>query len=82
MELIKQKTKNAVVVLKLIDLSDFASIRNFVDDVKKDYEKIDILINNAATIVHPMNKSVEGSDLTFVTNYLGKHIAIKSIRKL
>lgn len=73
MRIIKKKTKNAVVVLKLLDLSDFANIRNFVEEIEKQNEKIDILINNAATIAHPVNKSLEGNDLTFVTNYLGRY---------
>lgn len=72
MECIKKKSKEAFVELKLMDLSDFASIRNFVQEIKKEYDRIDILINNAAIIAHPLNKKSENNDLTFVTNYLGR----------
>lgn len=72
MECIKKKTKHAFVELKVIDLSDFASIRNFIQEIKNEYGRIDILINNAAIIAHPLNKNFENNDLTFVTNYLGR----------
>lgn len=71
MAAIKKDAKEATVVLKLLDLSDFTNIRNFVDEIKTEYDKVDILINNAATIAHPLNKSLNGNDITFVTNYLG-----------
>lgn len=58
----------------MLDLSDFTNIRNFVEEIKKEYHKIDILINNAARIAHPLNKSLEGNDLIIVTNYLGNFI--------
>lgn len=37
-----------------------------------DYEKIDILVNNAGIAFHPFEKTKDGFELHFVTNYLGK----------
>lgn len=68
---IKKKNKEALIQLKVLDLSDFVNIRNFVEEIKKEYEQIDILINNAAIMTHPANKNFEENDLIFVTNYLG-----------
>ncbi|KAJ8967909.1 hypothetical protein NQ317_018829 [Molorchus minor] len=70
-EQIKKQTPGARVVIKLLDLSDFSVIRDFVDQIKNEYDKIDILINNAGIISHPNRKTVDGNELTFLTNYLG-----------
>lgn len=71
-EYIKTLTPAANVVIKLLDVSEFSSIRDFADQIKKEYNKIDVLINNAGIIFHPYKKTSDGNELTFVTNYLGK----------
>lgn len=62
-----------VVELRLLDVSDSASIQQFVEGFQKDYGKLDILVNNAAI-------AFKGSDPTpfsqqarptFQTNYFG-----------
>lgn len=70
-EQIKLIDPKANVIVKLLDLSLFESIRSFADDVKNDFEKIDILINNAATISKNFEMTSDGNELTMVTNYLG-----------
>lgn len=72
-ERIKTITPAANVVIKLLDVSEFSSIRNFTDQIKKEYGKIDVIINNAGIIFHPYKKTSDGNELTFVTNYLGKY---------
>lgn len=37
-----------------------------------DIRKVDILINNAGIVFHPFEKTTEGFEMHFVTNYLGK----------
>lgn len=69
---IRQKNKDTIIQLKMLDLSDFINIRNFVEEIENEYDKIDILINNAAIVTQPLNKNFEGNDLIFVTNYLGR----------
>lgn len=51
-----------------IDLSSLQSINDFVDQL--DVENIDILINNAGLWGSPMDKSADGLEITFATNYL------------
>nr|XP_023025612.1 retinol dehydrogenase 13-like [Leptinotarsa decemlineata] len=68
---IKMIKSDANVIIKILDVSDFCSIRNFVEQLKNEYDKIDILINNAGTICQPPRKTAEGNELTYVTNYLG-----------
>ncbi|KAJ3650197.1 hypothetical protein Zmor_021899 [Zophobas morio] len=58
-------------IIKLIDLTDFVSIREFANQINLEYEKIDILINNAGIIFHPYKKTVDGNEITISTNYFG-----------
>lgn len=69
---IKKYVKNAKIDLKMLDVSDMGAIRRFVILIKKYYNKIDILINNAGIIFQPYTKTAEGFELTLATNYLGK----------
>ncbi|VEN57281.1 unnamed protein product [Callosobruchus maculatus] len=70
-EEIKKFHQKAKVTMKILDMSEFSSIRCFAQQIIDEYEKIDILINNAGIIFHPYKKTSEGNELTFVTNYLG-----------
>ena len=62
--------KNSIFVQ--LNLSSFKSIKNFADEIKSKYKKIDILINNAG--VSPFNniyKTEDGYLNAFQVNYLG-----------
>ncbi|CAG9764488.1 unnamed protein product [Ceutorhynchus assimilis] len=71
LEKIKENYKKSQVTVKLLDISEMDSIRNFVDQIEVEYEKIDVLINNAAVIHQPYTKTIDGNELTIATNYLG-----------
>ncbi|XP_032685548.1 retinol dehydrogenase 13-like isoform X2 [Odontomachus brunneus] len=55
--------------VKAIDLSSLKNVQNFVNLLGT--EKIDILVNNAGIVFHPFEKTTEGFEMHFVTNYLG-----------
>lgn len=57
--------------LILCDLGDFASIRNFVRQVKERYPRVDILVNNAGFISLDRQETKEGIEKQFGVNYLG-----------
>jgi short-subunit dehydrogenase len=48
---IQGSTKNPNVEFIVLDLANLASIRNFVDEVKKRGLVVDLLINNAGVMV-------------------------------
>jgi len=56
-----------------VDLSDQESIRAFARDFQSKYNRLDVLINNAASNrgMLPKINSVDGIELTFATNVLG-----------
>ncbi len=68
---IKKKTGNDNMNYFVCDLSLLQDVRSTVDKIKNDYDRIDVLINNAGAkfLQHQLTK--EGIELTFATNHLG-----------
>lgn len=62
----------------LLDLSDLNSVRTFAEEFKKDYSKLDVLINNAGILVYSGKKNKDGVELQFATNHLG-HFLLTSL---
>lgn len=69
-------SKNDHVDLMELDLSSFESILHFCEQYKKRYEKLDILIHNAAYVEHGAKHrlSADGIELTFATNVVGPYL--------
>ncbi|XP_044265895.1 retinol dehydrogenase 12 [Tribolium madens] len=71
LEYLLQECPETDAIIKLIDLNDFVSIREFANQINLEYERVDILINNAGIIFHPFRKTVDGNEMTISTNYFG-----------
>ena len=54
----------------LADLSSQASIRQLADVVRQRHQKLDVLVNNAATVSERRQLTVDGRELTFAVNHL------------
>ena len=67
---LESRIKGSVEVVQL-DLSDLASVRAGAEEVRKNHEKIDGLINNAGIMQTPQLKTKDGFELQFGTNHLG-----------
>lgn len=71
-EEIINETGNPNIEVKIIDTSSLKSVRSFVDEIAKDNEKIDVLVNNAGISGRRANGLTdEGFEIIFATNYLG-----------
>ncbi len=68
---IKETANSNKVDLFFADLTDQRSIREMVDNFKKKYDKLHVLINNAGIISRSRSTNSDGYELTFATNYLG-----------
>ncbi|MFX1394294.1 MAG: SDR family oxidoreductase [Promethearchaeota archaeon] len=68
---IKEKTNSNKIDLLFADLADQNSIRLMVEEFKKKYDKLHVLINNAGLILRKRSTTLEGYENTFAINYLG-----------
>lgn len=64
------EVEGAIEILEL-DLSDPASIDSFSGGVASQWDRIDILINNAAIMASPLMRDARGYEMQFATNHLG-----------
>ncbi|XP_061380060.1 retinol dehydrogenase 14 [Danaus plexippus] len=83
---ILQTTKDATVLVKKLDLSSFASIRSFAEDINKNEKHLDVLIHNAGYAeTFKKNKSEDGIELTMATNHYGPflltHLLVDLLKK-
>jgi len=77
-EKIKLQNPNANIQVMLVDLANLQSVRNFAENFKGKFEKLDLLINNAGVMTPPYTKTKDGFELQFGTNHLG-HFALTGL---
>ena len=65
-----QKKPEAQIKLYACDLASMQSIKNFVEQIKQDFEQIDVLINNAGLWQNKLETSTDGIELTWAVNHL------------
>ncbi len=66
---------NSIISVMELDLSSLESIKNFSDNFKSKYKKIDLLINNAGVMMPPYSNTKDGFESQFGINHLG-HFAL------
>lgn len=75
---IEQASPGASVELQQIDLSSLESIQCAADELRKKFDNIDLLINNAGVSMTPKSHTKDGFELQFGTNHLG-HFALTGL---
>ena len=75
---LNMKVSNADATLMQLDLASLESIRQFADEFKATYDRLDVLINNAGIMMVPYSKTVDGFESQFGTNHLG-HFALTGL---
>ncbi|XP_042212627.1 retinol dehydrogenase 11-like [Homarus americanus] len=68
---LRKATGNQAVYFLHLDLTDFSSIRVFVEAFLKCERRLDALVNNAAVFHHPAGLTCNEIEITYQTNYLG-----------
>jgi NAD(P)-dependent dehydrogenase (short-subunit alcohol dehydrogenase family) len=61
-----------------LDLASLASVRAAASEICAAWPRLDLLINNAAVMRPPYQRSADGFELTFATNHLG-HFALTGL---
>ncbi|CAJ1418421.1 unnamed protein product [Effrenium voratum] len=62
-------TAKPVVVMKM-DNCDFASVRSFTDEFQKQFDRLDIVVNNAGVMGLDAQMTKDGFDIQIQTNHL------------
>lgn len=77
-DLIGRRTPGAEVTVQKLDLTSLASVRAAAEQLRTDYDRIDLLINNAGVMMTPKQTTQDGFELQFGTNHLG-HFALTGL---
>lgn len=72
---IRGQNPNADVKVMLLDLASLKSVKNFANEFKQNFTRLDFLINNAGVMVPPHSLTEDGFELQIGTNHLG-HFAL------
>ncbi|OCB18860.1 short-chain dehydrogenase [Mycobacterium malmoense] len=75
---ITAKSPHADVALQELDLTSLDSVRTAAERLKSDYDRIDLLINNAGVMYTPKETTKDGFEMQFGTNHLG-HFALTGL---
>jgi len=67
---IKKKTSNNQVDYLCADLSDLKQVRNLAKQLKQDYSRIDVLVNNAGAYFTTRIESADGYEMNLALNHL------------
>jgi NAD(P)-dependent dehydrogenase (short-subunit alcohol dehydrogenase family) len=78
LEELRDQTSTEKVGSYLEDLSSLAAVRDLADRVLSEYDRLDVLVNNAGIIVQERKESEDGYELTFAVNYLS-HFLLTSL---
>ncbi|WP_067531261.1 oxidoreductase [Nocardia crassostreae] len=70
-EFIRQTAPEAELPIVPLDLASLAAVRTAADKVRAEYDRIDLLINNAGTINQRRTVTEDGFESTIATNHLG-----------
>jgi NAD(P)-dependent dehydrogenase (short-subunit alcohol dehydrogenase family) len=84
-----QKAQNALVALQKeipqgklafipLDLASLESVRLFADQYKKEYDRLDLLLNNAGIMMVPYGQTEDGFESQLGINHLG-HFALTGL---
>ncbi|XP_063829761.1 retinol dehydrogenase 11-like [Ostrinia nubilalis] len=71
-------TGNKKVECKSLDLSKFSSIKRFADDFNENYDRLDILINNAGFSTFEQVKTEDGIEKVMQVNHVG-HVYLTNL---
>ena len=68
---ITNEVKHAQLTIIQLDLADLSSVQSFVDQFKKSFKRLDVLVNNAGIMNVPYMKTKDGLEMQNGVNHLG-----------
>ncbi len=80
-DLIRRSSGNDATTVLPLDLASFASIRAFAERVLDQYDRLDVLVNNAGGLLSQRQLTREGYEMTFGVNHLGHFLLTDLLRE-
>jgi NAD(P)-dependent dehydrogenase (short-subunit alcohol dehydrogenase family) len=78
-EKIKVASGNEKVSYRILDLGSIQGVKDFAEDFKKDYSKLDFLINNSGATFMSYGLTKDGLERTIHINHIGGFILTLSL---
>lgn len=75
---IRSEVPEASVEFGRLDLADLDQVREFSTWFRDQFDRLDLLINNAGVMIPPEGKTKQGSELQFGVNHIG-HFALTGL---
>ena len=82
LEELRGQTSSQKVGSYVADLSSLAAVRDLADRILLEYDRVDVLVNNAGIIVQERKESEDGYELTFAVNYLSHFLLTSQLLPL
>lgn len=76
---IRHTTGNEQVELLLGDLSLMADVRTVADAFKRQYDRLDVLVNNVGALMQRRQVTGEGVEMTWALNHLGYFVMTREL---
>lgn len=70
------------IFLEALDLSSLSGVRNFVKAFKEDYDRLDVLVNNAGIMMCPYQTTKDGFEMQIGVNHLGHFLLMRLLTPL
>lgn len=77
-----QETGNQDIEIIGIDLANLQTVKGFADEVKRRFNHIDLLMNNAGTMETGRHYTVDGLERTVSVNYVGPYLLTRLLLPL
>ncbi|MEQ8840590.1 MAG: SDR family oxidoreductase [Acidimicrobiales bacterium] len=73
---------NDSVSHRRLDLDDLTAVREFAAAFRDDFDRLDVLINNAGVVLTERRSTADGFEFTFGVNYLGHFVLVDALTPL
>jgi NAD(P)-dependent dehydrogenase (short-subunit alcohol dehydrogenase family) len=77
-----EETDNDKLRYYLADISSLEQVRRLADEVRADYDRLDVLINNAGVLTRQRTVTGDGYELSFAINYLAPFLLTRLLLTL
>ena len=65
------------VTHRMLHLDDLRSVRSFGAALRRDVDRLDVMVNNAGVVMQERRETKDGFELTFGVNHLGHFALVK-----